>query len=110
MVREDMKHYAEEWISEWCQDNGWTDLIVADYDTYWAFPPGAVMPEPIPSKALRLINAQKGLSSEERLWAIASVVGAMVAAIISYVMKCPMPMVAAFGFCAVTVGQLEVED
>ncbi|MBD2185657.1 slr1957 family protein [Aerosakkonema funiforme] len=105
-----MKHYADEWVAEWCQENGWTDLTVAGCDTYWAFPPGAVMPEPIPSKAMKLIKAQKGLSGEEKWWAIASVAGTIVAAIVSLVMKCPMPMVGAFAFCAVTVGQLEVED
>ena len=105
-----MKHYADEWIQEWCQDNGWTDLIVERKNTYWAFPPGAVMPEPIPSKALRKIKAQKGLSGEERWWTIISVAGTMLAAAVSFIFKCPMPMVGAFAFCAVTVAQLEVED
>lgn len=105
-----MKHFADEWVEEWCEHNGWTDLIVDRQNTYWAFPPGAVMPEPIPTKALRVIKSQKGFSSEERFWAIASVLGTMVAGLISFVFKCPMPMVGAFAFCAVTVAQLEVDD
>lgn len=105
-----MKHFADEWVAEWCEKNGWTDLVVEPKNTYWAFPPGAVMPEPIPSKALKMIKAQKGFSCEEKMWAIASVVGTALAAIVSFVMKCPMPMVGAFAFCAVTVAQLEVED
>ena len=108
-MRDGMKHYADEWVQKWCEDNGWTDLIVDRKNTYWAFPPGAVMPEPIPSKALRLIKAKKGLSPDERVWAIASVAGTVVAAIASLIMKCPMPMVGAFALCAVTVGQLELD-
>ncbi len=54
-----MKHYSDEWIEEWCQENGWTDLFVERSNSYWAFPPGAVMPEPIPAQALRVIKAKK---------------------------------------------------
>ena len=105
-----MKHFADEWVQEWCQNNGWTDLIVESKNTYWAFPPGAVMPEPIPPKVLRKIKTQKGLSGDEKMWAIVSVAGTALAAVVSYVMKCPMPMVGAFAFCAVTVAQLEIEE
>ena len=104
-----MKHYCEEWINEWCQNNGWTDLYIERYH-YWAFPPGAVMPEPIPPQVLRAIKAEKGLSGEERLGSIAAVVVTLIAAILSYFLKSPMPLVFAFAFSAVTVGLLEVED
>ena len=53
-----MKHYCEEWVKDWCFENGWTDLYV-ERCHYWAFPPGAVMPEPIPPRVLRLIKAEK---------------------------------------------------
>lgn len=105
-----MKHYCDEWIQEWCRENGWTDLIIEPHNTYWAFPPGAVMPEPIPAKTLKVIKAQKGLSVEERVWSATTVVGAAIAAFVSYFLKCPMPMVFAFAFTAITVAQLEVED
>lgn len=105
-----MKHYRDEWIQEWCQENGWTDLIIERYNTYWAFPPGAVMPEPIPAKTLKVIKTQKGLSIEERIWSASTIIGTVIAAVVSYFLKCPMPMVLAFAFTAITVAQLEIED
>ncbi|MEW6493422.1 MAG: hypothetical protein AB1589_13095 [Cyanobacteriota bacterium] len=104
-----MKHYSDDWIQEWCQLNGWTDLYI-ERTHFWAFPPGAVMPEPLPPDALRWIKAQKGLSGEERGWSIAAIVFTVIAAIMSYVFKSPMPIVLAFAFGAITVGLLEVDD
>lgn len=103
-----MKHYSENWLHEWCYDHGWTDLYI-ERDLYWAFPPGAVMPEPIPPEVLREIKAEKGLSREEKLWSISAVLVSIVAGILSYVLKSPMPIGLAFAFAAVTVGMLEVE-
>jgi hypothetical protein len=105
-----IKHYCDRWIEEWCQDNGWTDLYIERCNNYWAFPPGAVMPEPIPPAALRLIKTKKGLSVEERLWSLIAVVGTVVAAIVTFWLKCPMPLVFAFALNAVTVAQLETEE
>jgi len=105
-----MKHYRDEWIEEWCYENGWTDLVVERCDNYWAFPPGAVMPEPIPGKVLRVIKAKKGLTFEERLWSISAVIGTILAVISTCLFKCPMPLVFAFALDAVTAAQLEVED
>jgi hypothetical protein len=104
-----IKHYSEDWINEWCQLNGWTDLYI-ERCHYWAFPPGAVMPEPIPREVLRLIKAEKGLCGEERLWSSAAVVVTVIATILSYLLKSPMPMVLAFAFAAVIVALLEVEE
>jgi hypothetical protein len=103
-----IKHFSEEWINEWCQLNGWTDLYI-ERCHYWAFPPGAVMPEPIPTEALKVIKAEKGLCGEERLWSMAAVVVSLMAALLSYCFNSPMPIVVAFGFGAITVGLLEVE-
>lgn len=103
-----MKHYHDEWIQEWCQENGWTDLFV-ERSLYWAFPPGAVMPEPIPVKVLKLIKEQKGLCQQERSWLILASVITGVALISSCLAHCPIPIVLAFAFNAVTVAQLEVE-
>ncbi|MCE2665152.1 MAG: hypothetical protein LW716_21805 [Microcystis sp. 53602_E8] len=89
-----MKHFHEPWIQEWCQENGWTELFLERYSNYWAFPPNAVMPEPIPTKVLQNIKRQKGLSPAEKLW-----LG----------LACPMPIVLAFAFDAVTAARLEVE-
>jgi hypothetical protein len=104
-----MKHYCDEWIQEWCDTNGWTELFIERYNNYWAFPPGAVMPEPIPTDTLRLIKSEKGLSKEERSWVIVSIIFTLIAVILSYWTICPMPIVFAFAFDAITVAQLEVE-
>jgi hypothetical protein len=104
-----MRHYCEAWLNEWCYENGWTDLYIEQYQ-YWAFPPGAVMPEPIPPHALRLIKAEKGLTPNEKFWSSVAAIVTLMAAISSYFLKCPMPLVFAFAFGAVTVARLEVED
>ncbi len=104
-----LKHYQKEWIDEWCQLNGWTDLYI-ERCHYWAFPPGAVMPEPIPPKVLRAIKAEKGLSGEEQLCSMSAVVVAVMGAILSYVLQSPMPLVLAFAFGAIAVALLEVEE
>jgi hypothetical protein len=105
-----MKHFAEEWIAEWCQENGWTDLFIERQTNYWAFPPNAVMPEPIPSKVLRRIKAEKGLSNEEQIWSATAIVATLIAVVLSYFTRSPMPLVLAFAFSAVVAGRLEVED
>ncbi len=105
-----MKHYCDAWINEWCEENGWTDLFIERYNNYWAFPPGAVIPEPIPPKSLRLIKSEKGLCYEERLWLIAATIVTLTAVILTYFLKSPMPLVFAFAFDAITAAKLEVED
>ena len=57
-----MKHYSDQWVEEWCQENGWTELFLERQDHYWAFPPGAVIPEPIPHQTLKIIKSKKGWS------------------------------------------------
>lgn len=104
-----MKHYCDEWIHEWCRENGWTDVVFEHY-TYWAFPPGGVIPEPLPPEVLSLIKAEKGLSGSERWLSILAVVVTLIAGILSYILNCPMPLVCAFAFGAITVGLLEVEE
>lgn len=105
-----IEHFCDSWIKEWCDENGWTDLFRERYNHYWAFPPGAVMPEPIPSQILRTIKAQKGLCAEEKrlLWA-AGVVSA-IALFLTYVLRSPMPIVFTFAFDAIIAALLEVED
>lgn len=110
IVSRDMNHYCYEWIEEWCQENGWTDLFVERRNNFWAFPPTAVMPEPIPVQVLRVIKAKKGLTFEERMWSMSALIATVIAVIFSYWLKCPMPLVLAFAFDAVTMAQLEVED
>lgn len=109
LIKRAMNHYCDKWVQEWCNENGWTDLFKERFE-YWAFPPNAVMPLPIPQKALRLIKQQRGMSADERLWCFSAIATAAVAAFSSYFLLSPMPLVGAFAFCAVTVARLEPED
>jgi hypothetical protein len=105
-----MRHFADEWIQEWCDEHGWTDLIRERYNHYWAFPPHAVMPEPIPSKTLRLIKAEKGFCFEEKLWLGIAIAVSVLAVGLTWGLRCPMPIVFAFALDAITAARLEVED
>ncbi len=105
-----MKHFCDDWIREWCDDNGWTDLFIESYNNYWAFPPGAVIPEPIPEDALRVIKMTKGLCNEEKAWLMWAIMLSIVGVVSSYLLKSPMPIVFAFAFDAITAAQLEVEE
>ncbi|AFZ60062.1 hypothetical protein Anacy_4716 [Anabaena cylindrica PCC 7122] len=103
-------HYSIQWIEAWCMENGWTDLFIERRDNFWAFPPGGVMPEPIPVHVLRVIKEENGLTNQEMIWSMSAVVISILAIIYTFVLKCPMPLVFAFAFNAVTVAQLELED
>lgn len=104
-----MQHFQDEWIQEWCNANGWTEFFRERANNYWAFPPGAVMPEPIPSKILRLIKSQKGMSWEEQYWSCLAVIFSLLAGGITLWSENPLPLLFAFAFAAVTVARLEVE-
>jgi hypothetical protein len=104
-----MRHFHDEWIQEWCDNNGWTDLFQERYNHYWAFPPNAVMPEPIPQKVLRLIKSEKGFSSNEQFWLLAVALISTIALISSYYLTCPMPAMMAFAFDAITLARMECE-
>ncbi len=104
-----MKRYAFEWINEWCTENGWTDLF-EERRNFWAFPPGAVMPEPIPLKVLKAIKAEKGFTAEEKAWSLAAIATTLSAGITAYYSASPMPIVMAFAACAFIVAQFDEED
>lgn len=101
-----MNHFAPQWIEEWCQENGWTDWFL-ECSRYWAFPPNAVMPVPIPTAVLRAIKAQKGMCFEEKAWCFAIVGSAIAGAISTYYLGSPVPLMAAFIFGAVTVARMD---
>lgn len=103
-----MKHFSDDWIKEWCQDNGWTDLFIERFD-YWAFPPHAVIPLPIPKETLIQIKAEKGFSQEERMWLGVAMTVSLFAMISSYLLNSPMPLVFAFAFTSIIVGNFELE-
>lgn len=101
-----MNRYCQTWIQEWCEENGWTDLFVERRD-YWAFPPHAVIPMPIPNQVLQRIKANKGMSPEEKIWGTIACLAAIAGAGLSYWLHSPMPLMAAFSFCAITVARFE---
>jgi hypothetical protein len=104
-----MNRFAAQWIDEWCAKNGWTDWFKERSD-YWAFPPHAVMPVPIPRTVLQTIKAQKGMCFEEKLWCLGAVGSAIAGGGLSYVLASPMPAVAAFAFCAMIVARLDEDE
>lgn len=101
-----MNKYCIDWIQEWCCENGWTDLFVERRE-YWAFPPHAVMPMPIPADALHTIKLEKGLSVPEKIWFGTAWLATLGSVVLSYSLECPMPLVAAFAFCALIVARTE---
>jgi hypothetical protein len=100
------KKYAYNWVQAWCQDNGWTDLFVERY-CYWAFPPGSVLPQPIPLPVLRSLKQKNGLSPTEKGWYSSSVLVSIMAILTSHWLQCPLPLVFAFGFCAIVMAYLD---
>lgn len=103
-----MKHFSDDWVKEWCNENGWTDLFIERYN-YWAFPPQAVMPLPIPKKTLLEIKLQKGLSMQERIWFSVAGITTVIAVILTYLLTSPMPLVFAFAFCAIIMAYFEMD-
>jgi hypothetical protein len=103
-----MKHFCDEWVREWCNENGWTDLFIERRD-YWAFPPHGVIPLPIPKETLIEIKAVKGFSPHEKIWLAIACSVSLVATILTWIFACPMPLVFAFAFGAVTSAKLEID-
>ncbi len=103
-----MQHFAAQWIDEWCQQSGWTDWFV-ECSQYWAFPPNSVMPLPIPKQVLQAIKAEKGLCYEEKIWVFSALLSGVLAVIFTCLMVSPMPLVAAFTYCAITFARMEDE-
>jgi hypothetical protein len=104
-----MKHFKQEWIEEWCVAHGWTDLYTERQGNYWAFPPGAVMPQPIPVSVLRSIKSLKGLSPMEQNLTRLSGTIAICACLLSWLWQSPLPMATAFAIVALITASLEPE-
>lgn len=50
-----MDKLLEKNLNRWCQDNGWTNLFTQE-GQFYAFPPGAVIPLPLPT--IKLTSAK----------------------------------------------------
>jgi hypothetical protein len=103
-----MNHYREQWIADWCVEHGWTDWFL-DQRRYWAFPPHSVMPTPIPLVVLQAIKTEKGHSPDERRWIGAAAGCVIVGGWLSYGLGSPLPILVAFGVCAIVSAWLEEE-
>ncbi len=68
------------------------------------------MPEPIPNSVLRTIKLDRGFCSQERRAIAIALALSVAAAIASYLLRSPMPLVAAFCVDALVAASLEVED
>ncbi|MCS6813391.1 MAG: hypothetical protein NZ772_07445 [Cyanobacteria bacterium] len=101
-----VKKYCYQWVEAWCCENGWTDLFI-EQRHYWAFPPGAVMPVPIPNSVLRSIKAEKGLTPYERWWIGCAWTGAIAGTALTIMLQSPMPLVAAFALGAFVTAMLD---
>ncbi len=101
-----MQRYSKELVKTWCQEHGWTDLFIERH-AYWAFPPGAVMPLPIPRQALKKLAANSGWSLLEKIWYGAAIALALLAIPWTYLSHCPMPLIFAFAFGAIAVALME---
>ena len=104
-----MQHFHDEWIQEWCDRHGWTDLFRERYNHYWAFPPNCVMPEPIPQKVMRLIKSEKGMSNNEQQWLLFAAIISVLALFASCFWLSPMPLMFAFGFDAITFARMDCD-
>ncbi|MBW4551378.1 MAG: hypothetical protein KME35_09750 [Aphanocapsa sp. GSE-SYN-MK-11-07L] len=104
-----MLRYSQEFAKAWCQEQGWTDFFIEQY-RYWAFPPGAVMPLPLPNQALQLVPVQKVLSRQEKLVYGASIACILIVAMTAYWLKSPMPLTFGFVFCAIAIVLVEEDD
>lgn len=98
--------YSYQWIQEWCQENGWTDLFV-ERQAFWAFPPGAVIPEPIPGDVLISLKREHGYSPIERSSFALILAIALLAGGLSLWGRSPFPLVVAFCLASLVVAWLE---
>ncbi|MCS7029933.1 MAG: hypothetical protein NZL92_00170 [Gloeomargarita sp. SKYG116] len=101
-----MKRWADAWIDRWCREHGWSEWMAVE-GTYWAFPPQAVMPVPIPEEVLHQLKATYGLSPHER-WAVGLMgVSSLAAFIGSWYSHCPLPLVGVFTLGALLTAALD---
>jgi hypothetical protein len=103
-----MKHFCDDWIQEWCENNGWSDWFL-EHRNYWAFPPHGVLPLPIPKESLMELKARKGYSLQEKIWLGTIIIVTLMGILSSYFTNSPMPLVFAFAITAIIVADLELD-
>jgi hypothetical protein len=103
-----MPKVLHQYIQQWCQEHGWTDLFV-EQRQFWAFPPGAVLPVPVPTQALERFYAEREMTPQVGLLNLSSIGAALSAVLLTVLTLSPIPLLAAFGCCAIAVALLEEE-
>lgn len=98
-----------EKVLDWCNQNGWTDLFVECY-RYWAFPPGGVIPEPLPADVVGSFASERSLSTEAKCWYGATILTATLAAFASFYWNSMMPVTTVFVFAALVLAKLDEEE
>ena len=101
-----MMHPLYPYLSQWCQENGWTDLFVERYQ-FWAFPPGGVLPSPLPHSVLEDLYSQHYRGFRHSASYGALVLGTGIAILWTLFSHSPMPLVAAFVISAIAIGMLD---
>ncbi len=95
--------YSLEVARAWCQENGWSDLFIEQY-RLWAFPPGGVMPLPLPECALQEVNFDAALTSRQVLSQALVFTAAISSILTSFATHSPVVLVVGFAACALAVG------
>jgi hypothetical protein len=103
-----MPRVLHQYIQQWCQENGWTDLFV-EQRQFWAFPPNAVLPVPVPTQALKGFYAEREMTPQVGLLNLSALGAALGAVFLTVFTLSPVPLLAAFGCCAIAVALLEEE-
>lgn len=98
--------YHPQWIADWCQEHGWTDVFV-ECRQFWAFPPGAVLPQPIPTEVLTAIKKAQGLSPFEQQSFSVGLGLFCLAIAIAWYWTTPVPLLSLFGLAAGWVAWLD---
>jgi hypothetical protein len=97
-----------QYLQQWCQEHDWTDLFVEQFQ-FWAFPPGSVIPVPIPTYALEGFYRRRKISIPFRLLILAVIGVSLLAVVRTVLTLSPMPLVFAFGLCMFVFAVLDEE-
>jgi hypothetical protein len=103
-----MPKVLHHYMQQWCQEHGWTDLFV-EQRQFWAFPPGSVLPTPVPTHALEEFYAEREMTPQVGLLNLSSIGATLGAVFLTVLTLSPIPLLVAFGCCIVTVALLEEE-
>jgi hypothetical protein len=99
-----MSKVPYEYLQRWCQDHGWTDLFIEQYQ-FWAFPPGSVLPLPIPAYAFD--GFQQRLSRRSFWLNAAAIILTLSGICLTALTSSPIPLLSAFVVSTMAVALME---